>query len=215
MRVAHILRRGVLALLLTAPLVACGEKGSGTISAEARPVAEFTEVSVSGVIELQLSMGATYSLELSGDDNLLPLVETTIDGANLIIRTTENVNPTEPLVAKVTAVDVTHVRGSGVANLNVNGVDNKAFAISISGAGQAKASGTTESLTVRVSGAGKVDTQAVAAERVDVKVSGAGTVDVSSPDELKAEISGAGKVRYSGDPKVSSDISGAGSVTMR
>ncbi len=78
-----------------------------------------------------------------------------------------------------------------------------------------KASGETDELRVKVSGAGRVDASELIARRVAVVVSGAGRVDVHAEEELSVRISGAGRVSCSGKPgKVHRHISGAGRVTI-
>src|SRR5690606_31067141 len=74
-------RRLVLALVsaglaasLAASLAGCSAKGSGNRRSESRPVATFTEVRVEGFIDLEVTQGATPTLVLEADDNLLPRV---------------------------------------------------------------------------------------------------------------------------------------------
>lgn len=209
-------RRLLLIGLLVAPIAACGgEKGSGTITTETRSVSGFTEVEVQGVIHLDLRLGSSHAVALTGDDNLLPLVETEVVGDKLIIKSKRSINPSKPLVAKVEAPNVTLVEGSGAADLTVSNVDNEELALELSGAGKMKAVGKTGKLRVRVSGAGSADAQKMAADDIVVDVSGAATVEVGSPKTLAVEISGAGSVRYSGDPAIEKQISGAGSVEKR
>lgn len=213
----ELCRRLLLVGLLLSPVAACsvGEKGSGTITTESRSVTGFSEVEVHGVIHLDLTLGAPHAVLLTGDDNLLPLVETKVVGDKLVIRSTRSISPSAPLVAKIEAPDVTLVGGSGAADLRVSNVDNGELALELSGAGKMQAEGKTSKLRLRVSGAGSADAQKMMADEVVVDVSGAATVDVGSPKTLAVEISGAGTVRYSGDPTIEKDISGAGSVKSR
>jgi hypothetical protein len=204
----------IVAFALTG-LACTGVAGSGTAATDKRSVGAFSEVEVQGVIELELTLGAPHSVELSGDDNLLALLETVVEGDRLIIRSTESMRPKLPLIAKVAAPNVSLARGSGATKLRVDGVDNDELKLELSGAGKAQAKGKTKALTIDVSGAGNVDTKALAAASVKVNVSGAGEIDLSEPDELNVDISGAGNVRYGGSPKITKNISGAGGLTKR
>ncbi len=192
-----------------------GVAGSGTAATDKRTVGAFSEVEVHGVIELELTLGKTHSVELSGDDNLLPLLDATVEGDRLIIKGTKSMSPKLPLIAKVTAPNVSLARGSGATKLRIEGVNNDELKIELSGAGKVEAKGKTKALALQVSGAGDIDAKALSVESVKVSVSGAGQIDLAEPNELDVDISGAGEVRYSGDPKITKDISGAGELIKR
>ncbi len=215
MNAMNKLRRWMLAGVLLTSIVGCGENGSGAITTESRSVSGFSEVEVRGVIHLELTLGGAQTLSLTGDDNLLPLIETEVVGDKLIIKSTRNISPSAPLVAKVEAPDVTLVEGSGAADLRISHVDNRELAVELSGVGKLHVEGKTEKLRLRVSGAGSANAQQLAAADIVVDVSGAGTVDVGAPKKLAVEISGAGTVRYEGDPTIEKNLSGAATVMKR
>ncbi len=205
-------------LLVTFALtgLACtGVAGSGTAASDKRSVGAFSKVEVQGLIELELTLGKPHSVELSGDDNLLPLVDVVVEGDRLIIRATKSMRPKLPLVAKVTAPDVSLARGTGATKLRIDGVDNDELRLELSGAGKATLKGKTQALAIDVSGAGDVDAEALSASSVKVNVSGAAQIGLAEPDELNVDISGAGSVRYGGSPKITKNISGAGKLVKR
>jgi hypothetical protein len=204
-----------LCCLLFAVAACQGERGSGTPATDSRSVSGFDEVEAQGVISLVVTVGPKHSCELSGDDNLLPLVEAKVDGSRLILRSDKQLRPDTPLVATVTMPDVKAVRISGKANGSIKGFDNHQLDLRLSGAGRIIASGKTNYLTLNLSGAGQADLQKVDAANVEIDVSGAGSVEVGSPTRLDVDISGAGSVLYSGSPELSEDISGAGTVARR
>ncbi len=205
----------LLVLIALSGLACTGVAGSGTAARDTRSVGAFTEVEVHGVIELQLELGPAHGVELSGDDNLLSLVEAVVEGDRLVIRSTRSMRPDLPLVAKVTAPDVSVVRGSGASKLGIAGVDNRELKVELSGAGTAEVAGKTETFSVELSGAGTVDADKLTVQSVEVDVSGAGSVSLAEPEELTVDISGAGTVRYGGSPKITKSISGAGQLDKR
>ncbi len=210
-----LLRRSVLALLLMTPLVGCGERGNGTVATQARPASAFTEVAVHGAMELQLSVGDAYTIQLEGDSNLLPLINTDISDERLDIRVRTTVSPKLPLVAKVTAPSFDYVEGAGATDIHLSGVDSESLKLVLSGAGEMTVAGKATSLDVDVSGAGSIDAQKLVASNVEVDVSGAGSVDLGAPKKLDVDISGAGSVTHDGEPDIEKRISGAGSVRKR
>ena len=82
----HPQRRSVLIALVAAPSAgafAFGRtvRGSGRVASERRTTSGFDRVSISGSFQVEVHQGSQESVELSGDDNLLGLIETKVEGA--------------------------------------------------------------------------------------------------------------------------------------
>jgi hypothetical protein len=210
-------RRLVLPVLALAALGSgCGTKGSGTAARATRTVPPFTEVETQGIVRLELTLQKpACTVELSGDDNLVPLVETDVVGSRLVIRTQGSIRPTLPLVAIVGAPDATAVSHSGAGELSVREVKNEKLRVALSGAASAVLDGATGELALALSGAGSIDAQKLSATNVHVDVSGAGSVAVGPTAALAVTVSGAGAVSYEGNPSITQSISGAGVLRKR
>src|SRR5262245_33132286 len=65
-------------------------RGSGVRTEEDRPVAEFHSVELETSAKVQVEVGSAPSLHISGDDNLLPLVETKVENGVLKVDTRES-----------------------------------------------------------------------------------------------------------------------------
>jgi hypothetical protein len=196
-------------------VVGCGVRGSGSAATESRAASGFTEVEVQGIIELRLTLGAKPSIELSGDDNILPLIETKVVGKKLIISSKESISPSLPLLARVGAIDIARVTVNGASRATVEGIDNDSFTFDINGSSNATAKGQTKSFAAEVNGASSINAEALAMDKATIDINGAGHIDVSSPAELDVSISGAAKVTYAGDAKITKHISGAGVLAKR
>lgn len=208
----------VLSPLLVASsfLAACGVAGSGVAKTESRDIGSFTGIEVSGAVQLDVEVGAKTSVEVTGDDNILPLLFTKVEADTLRIYTKESVRPKVDIVVKVVVPVLTSLKSSGATDVTLVGLAGPALSVDLSGASKLTAKGKVDKLTVNVSGAGKVHTDALDASVVSVDVSGAAYVEVRAKDSLAVSISGAGKVVYSGDPKtVAKDVSGAGRIEKR
>jgi len=193
----------------------CGVSGSGTASTDSRSVASFDAVEVHGVIGLQATAGTPHSVELRGDDNIVPLIETQVVGNKLIIRSTESISPQLPLVAVVEATDIQRVILHGASKATVAGIDNDAFALEVHGASDSTLTGKTKAFEASLHGAGNIDAKAMMSDEATVSIHGAGNIEVADPKELGVSISGAGAVTYGGTPKVTQSVSGAGTVKKR
>jgi hypothetical protein len=202
-----------VSLLLTGCPAFSGAPGSGNAVTEKRPVSAFSRVDLIGAAEVEVSLGPVQSVEVTLDDNLLPLIETTVEGGTLRITSTKSYNSSLGLKVKIVVPSLEGFAVSGAANLHAVGLDAKVFSLNISGAGNADLQGGVDLLEVRLSGAGKIRAYDLAAKQVTLNLSGAGDAQVSATESLDATVSGAGSVRYRGHPaQVRQNVSGAGSI---
>jgi hypothetical protein len=193
-------------------------KGSGNLSTETRPVERFTTISVSGAARLEIEQTGQESLELTADDNLLPLFTSEVRDGTLFLGVAEGKALTwsgKGPRFKVTVSELRKLKVSGAASVKATKLDSASLSISISGAGSGRIAGRSNDLSISVSGAGSLNAVDLQAKRATVIVSGAGDVTVNANDELDARASGAGTIRYIGSPKLQSRISGAGSINQK
>lgn len=206
-----------LSLLMLVGLVqlGCGERGSGSATTDARNVATFREIEVGGAIALVVTVGPGASVELSGDDNIVPLIRAEVDGDKLVIRASESISPELPIVATVTTPALDRVTLRGASKAKVEGLDGDAFALDAHGASKATLRGRVEKLSLDLHGASTIDADGLSVERVDVEAHGASRVSLAEPQALDAELHGASVVTHRGRPVVRSDLSGASRVSAR
>lgn len=67
-------------------------------------------------------------------------------------------------------------------------------------------------LSAAISGGGRIDARAVAANRFNAAINGGGKILAGRSSTLAAAVNGGGEVRYSGDPQVTTAIHGGGDV---
>ena len=199
-------------------LVGCGwagVEGSGTAKREVRPVAGFHAIDISGAITTEIAIAADPRVEISGDDNLIPLVTTLVDGKGLEIGTRKNLRPTLPLVAHVSAPRIDTVEVSGSSHVAIHGVHDDSLTLELSGSVAVHGDGTVRQLKIDVSGSGSVELDQLAAERVSVTITGSGNIVVAASQALDVHITGSGTITYRGDPAITQDITGSGRLIKR
>lgn len=189
--------------------------GSGTLKTEKREVGSFNSIDTSGALEIEIVCQKEPSLELEGDDNLLPLLKTEVRGGTLYIETEKSFSAKKSIRVRITMKNLENLSSSGASNFQVKEIKNEKLKVDSSGASNINLSGETRALDVNLSGASKVSSETLRAERVSVALSGAGEANVYASEELNAEVSGVGSVTYSGDPKVNKKVSGVGSVSKK
>jgi len=209
--------------------------GSGKARTEKRDVTEFYAIELSvGSADLDVRKGDTASLELTWDDNLMPLVVTSVVKGVLKISVERNTSSAQAAMIRITVPKVSKVSVTGAGNISIEelsgpqaeisiagssdiaatvNADN--FSIAIAGSGIITASGNSPDVAISISGSGYVDTSAIRADAVKIDIAGGGTVAVHAEKHLDVSIAGSGDISYSGKPQVKQSIAGSGSVTGR
>ncbi|MEP7157380.1 MAG: head GIN domain-containing protein [Betaproteobacteria bacterium] len=209
-------------------------KGSGVIKSETRNVSGFTGVSLAVPAKLEIVQGASESLTIEGDDNIVPLIETVVENGTLKIRFTEkntsittkalkavlNVKTLELLsvagsgdirAAKLQAGNLkTSISGSG--DINIASLDADMLKLSIAGSGSVTAAGKAKNVEANVAGSGDVKLGKLEAAIAKASIQGSGDVTVWAKDSLTVSVAGSGDVKYYGDAKVTKSVAGSGSV---
>jgi hypothetical protein len=226
-----------LILVGAAALSACGlstVQGSGEVVTQEREVSGFDEVVLSGFGEVFLTQGASESLSIEADSNLLSYIVTEVRDGKLYIEFEREtlLVPTERITYRLSVVNLVGVQSSGAGLFEIDSLDTPSLDINFSGAGRiAVDSLTADALSVDTSGVGEVELAGeVGSQQVSisgagrysapdlksgdarVSISGLGSVVVWAVDSLDVHISGGGKVEYYGSPEVTQDIEGGGSI---
>ena len=212
-------------------------KGSGKLQSEVREVAGFQGVAVKGPMKVVLRQGTREGVEVSADDNLLPLIETTVDrgvlkiGAkrgtsystrNAVTVTVDFVTLKELAVGgsgdvlaqgiKAAALEVA-IGGSG--SVRFPDLQARTLSLSIGGSGDFETSGRAQKFSIGVGGSGSVRADRLDADDVSVSIGGSGDASVRANRTLDVSVGGSGDVVYSGDAVVKTSIAGSGSVKKR
>jgi hypothetical protein len=210
----------LLLLLLVLPIAACkhggpGVKGSGKTEVQKRQISNFSSISTEGAYTVEVVCQKDLSLEIEGDDNILPLITTDVSSGVLRISNSKGYSVATPIVVRITVPNLEVLSVSGAGKFDISKLKTEKFAIDANGAAQIKVSGTTNFLNIHTNGAGKIDTYSLEASRAVVESNGVSKVDVDVSDHLDVTISGPSKVTYKGDPTINKTIHGPGKLEKR
>lgn len=110
------------------------------------------------------------------------------------------------------SIDKLILNSSGAGSVKIQ-LAAKEVSITGTGAGNFNLSGSTDKLSVDVSGACDLKAYNLATENTVVSATGAATAKINAKKSLEAKASGAGTIKYSGDPANKNiEVSGAGTV---
>lgn len=231
----------MLPMAASAASAAIPVTGSGRVVEETRGVGEFRAVRLSGPIDVVVTQGSSPSVRVSADDNLLPVVETVVEGSGddatlqVRIKRGHDIRSFKQLrVAVVTAalrgatvagsgqIDVQSFRTpslavavAGSGSVRLQGVTADDLGARIAGSGDVSGHGSAGKLAVSIAGSGDVKLDDLRADDVKVSISGSGDAAVQAVKTLAVSIAGSGDVVYRGDAAVKTSIAGSGSVRRR
>ena len=210
----------LLALVLTVAVTGChhgpGIRGSGNRKTEQRELTSFKAIDSEGAFEFEVTCQKPVSFSIEADDNILPLIQTDVRDGVLYLRTEKSYNSRKGVPVRITVPNLESIKAAGAGTFHITDLKNDKLIVQTAGATALTASGETKSVEIHNSGAGKIDTDRLHAQKAKVDISGAASVNVYASEQLDASVSGVGKVSYSGNPKtVNKNVSGMGVVSAK
>lgn len=202
---------------------------------EFRDLGSFSEVVLHGGAEVTYKNSDEPYVIIEMDENLYEYIDVSAKNDRLEIKEISPIQPRNNTVnITIGAPTLNGVQVYGAVDflksdtivtkdftLDVSGavsakIDIEATTVEIDGAGASDVtlSGSCDSLSIDMSGAGMANTRNLIAKNVDIKISGSGVGEVYASDSLAASVSGAGSIEYWGNPTtVKQNMSGFGSIS--
>src|SRR5688572_7889502 len=107
----------MLSALILASSLAVAVTGSGVAKTEARTVDAFLSIDSGGAWNVEVTNGDKVSVSVSGDDNIVPLITTTVKDGKLTIASSQgSLNTKLPIVVKVAMPMLATLKLSGAGN---------------------------------------------------------------------------------------------------
>jgi hypothetical protein len=209
--------------------------GSGREVDVQRNVGAFSVLHLDSSVDVHAHPGETASVTVHADDNIEPLIETTVEGDALVVRMKKGASfrTHHAVVVDVTFTALTAAHQHGSGDLRIDSLSGPkfestiagsgdlqleharlgSFALSIAGSGDATLSGSADEARFGVAGSGDINARDFVAKKVSVSISGSGDAHVNATEAIEAKVAGSGDVTYSGHPKdVWRRVSGSGSI---
>ena len=214
-----------------------GEKvqGSTIVKRQTRALGHFTGIGLNLPAKVEVRTGATESVTIETDDNLLPLIETVVENGTLKLRPNKrNLNlQTRNMKIVVQAKNVDHLSIGGAGSIDsdalrgdkvtinvggsgsvvVKGIEADNAVIAVGGSGNVSGgAGSVNKVSISIGGSGGVDLGKVKAREASVNVAGSGEATVWASASINASLAGSGSVNYYGDPTISKSVAGSGNT---
>ena len=219
----------LLILLFFIPSLACSivipanpnaVRGSGKIETQTLDLSDFNSVSLENSGDVYIEQGQSESVTVEADDNILPLLETYVQGKELVLSTKPNqsIDPSRKIVYRITVKDLSGISLSGSGDFYVGPIQSASMKISVAGSGNINLDDlSTGQLSMDLNGSGNINIDKLTATGIDASVNGSGDIQLAgeAPTQ-KISFRGSGNYR-TGDLKSESaeiDIPGSADVTV-
>jgi hypothetical protein len=190
-------------------------KGSGNRQTQKREVAAFTTISTEGAFNVEVVCQKELSVEVEGDDNILPLVIAEVSNDTLRLKSLKSYSVNSPITFRISVPNIEAISVTGAGKFDIKGMKNEKFEIDSDGAPSINVAGTTKLIDIDSSGAGKIDAHSLEASRAVVDSKGVCKIDIDVAEQLDVTVSGPSSVTYQGNPVVNKTINGPGKVERR
>jgi hypothetical protein len=193
-----------------------GTVGSGRFVTESRPVRGFDAIAVMAGGRAIVTLSDIESLDVTAEDNILPLVESTVVNGTLTLGF-------RPGAGSLSSRGVTYhigmrsMRGFNAAAgsaIEAHGIDTAALDVRLSAGSTFVGSGSADRLELELSAGSRVDAPALRSRVTTVTLSAGSTALVRVSDLLSGHASAGSQLTYLGNPEVQVQTS-AGSTVRR
>lgn len=199
------MRKTIGLALSAATLCAFGVAYAGDEVSKSYDYTGFDKITISGVYQIDVTVGSSFSIDLSGPENEMARAEVKLRGHSLDLgqrrRHRGEKRNRDGIRATISLPSLSGLDVSGVVDGDITGVDADHLEIDISGVGDIDVSGSCKSLDAHVSGVGELDASDLECRVVTVKVSGVGDAKVYASESVDATVSGMGDITVYGSPE--------------
>lgn len=182
-------------------------KGSGNVVKRTFEFQQFNQLRFQDLDgRIDVAIGNSWSVEVSIDDNLEPLLQVTLNknADELTVKLVKNENNRKYIEntnirVKITLPNLTHVKHEGNSMLYITGINSSFINLSNGGNGSVVGSGVTDSLRISNAGNGNVNFAALSANNIMVTNRGNGNSIVFATVFLEGIVSGNGSIKNKGN----------------
>lgn len=212
-------------------------EGSGSVKTEKRNLDGFTGVKTSTAVDVYLSQGSSFSVEVEADDNLIEEIITEVkDGVLHVYVDRIRIVKKSKMIVHVTMKDIDYISASSAGdvigmtpikaeNLKIRtssagdvkvDVTAKTLDLSTSSSGDITITGSADFVEASTSSAGDIKAYDLTVKEAELSASSAGDIKITVTEKLTARASSAGDIYYMGNPDfVDAKSSSAGDVVKR
>ncbi len=188
-------------------------KGNGITASEKREVSPFQGIKVEAPVTVNYHRASTVQVELTGDQNLLPIITTQVVQGLLVISSKQSYQSQQPITIALSSPHLESGILQGSGSIYLTGLSEKSLQLDLQGSGNITVEGNVEHFSVQAKGSGKVNAKDLESIQAELQVTGSGNIISTVKESLNASIVGSGNITYFGHPNVvNPNIVGSGNI---
>lgn len=171
-----------------------GIGGNNQVVSETRQLVSFNEVDNEGTFNVYISHDTVFSARVEAESNLVPYIQTIVNGNTLRISTRENLKNNQPMNVYVTTPIIKGATLSGSGTVMLDSLDTDFLDVVLSGSGKISGYATTNQLNTRISGSGNITLESYT-NSSNINISGSGDIGLTGESSSGSfTISGSGHI---------------------
>lgn len=164
---------------------------------------DFSRVELRTAADVDITVGESFSVTVTADDELMEETEIIVRGDRLLIK---RKNEDErrffdwksdgDMDVVITMPEIEEMQINGSGDTVIRGVDSDELELSINGSGNLDVSGKSKSLDVSINGSGDIEMAEVDGGNVGASINGSGDIEIAGGvcQTIEIEINGSGNV---------------------
>ena len=190
--------------------------GSGKRKELLQNLRQFDSVQTYLSAEINIKQGKEFTLKMSGDDNILPLVKFSIEDETLKLYSEKSFSSKTPLIIELSLGGLKKLLANGSGSIHMKDLSGEHLQVELNGSGDISGSGAISHLNVVLQGSGDMDFTQLKSKNCEVSLNGSGDISVYAEKLVDAKILGAGEISVAGNPAtVKKSINGSGDITLK
>ncbi len=211
-------------------------KGEGEVITKEIDLDVISGIDISSSADVNLKFDLNQKVEIRGQENMIALLNTSVDDGLWTIDFSENVCFDKDFIIDITLPKIEKIeingsgnvksltpfhaeqfdldiRGSGDVELDIN---SEELNTSIKGSGDIELQGYANEHNIDVHGSGSIDAKDLKVKVCDVDIAGSGSCKITVTEELEVSIKGSGDVIYYGNPEETKiSVNGSGEAIKK
>ena len=190
--------------------------GSDRTATNARTVETFHEIEANSAVRVAVKVGATPSVEVTTDDNLLPIIRTSVADGRLTVEIDGSISTHLGVDVTVVAPDLDAIIANASAVIRADGVVSPTLLVASTSAAEVSVTGTAGRLELHVLSGAQAKLYGLTVHEADVEIVSAGHAEIHATEAVRGSVSSGSVLWIDGDPPtVDVTTASAGEVKRR
>jgi hypothetical protein len=191
-------------------------EGSGNVATVTRQLEPFHAVSVTNGMTVFVRQGDAPSVDVTADDNLVPMISTTVEGGTLVVTVNGSLTTHNQMrVSVTTATPIDEVSQDGGTTVDIEDFSADTVTVTVSGGSTLRGGGKIGNLNLTTQGGSTADMRNVEAAAVQVSLSTGSTAHVKVSQSITGECTTGSTLKVSGSASTAGVSTDTGSTVAR